>query len=161
MLQFNAHLEWLANDRNPENINEFYNLGRVARLSMIANQTIFKHLVTDHQGAQAVIIYHPQLAQVVKSSNELVVDGTFKSVPLLFYQLLTIGSFQDGFVSTYILYSHINLILILCFIIFQLVSSLHFCTNGKKNGKPIQQRLSCYCWSHWTIGKYYAHLLQL
>lgn len=86
---------------NPANANEFFQLcEQFPAFGKYENEFfVKKHLELDD--GQCIIMTTTRLINMLKDAREVIVDGTFKTVPSLFYQLLTLGSFRNGHVSLY------------------------------------------------------------
>lgn len=70
----------------------------------IHGKNFFKCFVDAGEDGKCIVLSSDFLINVLRDSRQLVIDGTFKVVPSLFYQLVTIGAFKNGYVSKILLY---------------------------------------------------------
>ena len=65
----------------------------------VGGEFFTKDTVDCGQDGYAVILTSDALLGIMKAGKEYIIDGTFKVVPSIFYQLVTLGTFEAGYVS--------------------------------------------------------------
>lgn len=84
--------------RLPQTVEDFYNSVTHDAVGNMNGENMFKARVVIAGVGEAVILSSRVLLTTMRTSKEIIADATFKCVPRMFYQLLTVGCFKDGFV---------------------------------------------------------------
>lgn len=82
----------------PQSPQEFFDNGLNATNGHIGDEAFMKAFVSVELMGEAVIMTTNNLLRALRECREVIIDATFRCVPRMFYQVLTLGCFFDGYV---------------------------------------------------------------